>query len=232
MFKFPSQAYVHREFPLKDVIKVIQVGNHSSQETKNIAKIYVEYVFNERTTNLSFRSIKEIHVYRIELKDYNVPEGLILALDKKDRFQTLFAFYHDGMELDCTGPKTNDGKKVKYANSEWRKAGDDVELPHADSLDELYCFIYGSFNDYKPFKGEELGDYIKRNNELKKLDYQISKTQSAIMYEKQSKKRLEYNHNLNQYKERRELLLNQRRLENAKIEESIQRSLTGEPAED
>ena len=40
-----------------------------------------------------------------------------------------------------------------------------------------------------------------------KLDFQISKTQLAIAYETQSKKKFEYNARLKQYKEEREKLL-------------------------
>lgn len=235
MFKLPSQAYIHKEVPLRSVWSAISADKALKERSKNVQKVYIEYVFSQRTTNLSSNLIKEIHFYRIELSDFNVPEDLILALDKKDKAQVVFVLIHDDMELNRTAPKRiNDAEvgKTKYASSEWRKTVDDVELPNADSLDEFYLFIYGSFNPYKPFRGELLEDYIKRSNELKKLDYQIGKTEKAIQFEKQSKKRLEYNHNLNAYKERREYLLDQRRIENGKIEDAIRGLVPGEHRED
>lgn len=49
--------------------------------------------------------------------------------------------------------------------------------------------------------------YVKRNNQLTKLDFQIDKTEKAIRYEVQSKKRFEYNARLKEYKEERKQLL-------------------------
>ena len=63
------------------------------------------------------------------------------------------------------------------------------------------------FLKYPPFELESAEDYVKRYNQLVKLDFQISKTQSAIAYETQSKKKFEYNARLKQYKEEREKLL-------------------------
>ena len=231
MFKLPSQTYVHREYPLKDVYRAIGADKKLIESSKNIRKVYVEHVFNPKTTNLSSKTVKEIHFYKIELSDYHVPEDFVYALDKKDRFQAVFVLTCEDLEKNMTSPKRiNDEAigKTKYISSEWRKIGDDVELPNADTLDELYCFLYGSFNEYKPFKGEALEDYIKRSNELRKLDYQIDRTEKAIQFERQDKKRIEYNHNLKQYKERKEELLSQRRIENAKIISAIEGLVAGE----
>lgn len=233
MFQLPSNARVHREFPLKAVLKNIQADKKAAEDAKNVDKVFVEYVFNEKTTNMKVKRIKEIHIYRIELMDYRVPELFIYQLDKKEAFQVVFILTCDGMEIDLTSPKGLDNTtSMKYATSQWRKEGDEVKLPNTDSLDEFYCFLYGSISDYKPFKGEELEDYIHRSNELKKLDYQISKTEKAIQFERQTKKRLEYNHNLNEYKRRKEELLDPRRLENGKIIESVKGYLAGEHQED
>ena len=56
--------------------------------------------------------------------------------------------------------------------------------------------------------GDDLHKEVKQGAKLKnKLDFQISKTESAIAYETQSKKRFEYNARLKQYREEREKLL-------------------------
>lgn len=234
MFILPSKAYVHREYPLKDVYKAIGADQKLIEASKNIKKIYIEYVFNLKNTNLEAKSVKEIHFYKIELSDFHVPEDFILALDKKDKFQVVFIITCENLEKDMTAPKRINGEEVtkaKYIQSDWMKIEDDVEIPPADTLDELYCFLYGAFNEYKPFKGELLENYITRSNELRKLDYQISKTTMAIQNERQSKKRIEYNHNLNEYKERKSYLLNQRRMENAEIISAIEGFVSGEHKE-
>lgn len=234
MFILPSKAYVHREYPLKDVYKAIGADKKLIEASKNIKKIFVEYVFNQKNTNLESRSVKEIHFYKIELSDFHVPEDFILALDKKDKFQAVFIITCEDLEKDMTAPKRINGEEVaktKYVQSEWMKIGDDVEMPPVDTLDELYCFLYGAFNEYKPFKGEILENYIARSNELRKLDYQISKMEMAIQNERQSKKRLEYNHNLNEYRERKSYLLDSRRINNERFIETIEGFVSGEHKE-
>lgn len=231
MFKLPSQTYVHREVPLKDVWSAIGADKTLKEKTKNVEKVYIENVFSQRTTNLSAKQVKEIHFYRIELSDFAIPEDFLLALDRKDKAQVVFVLIHDDMELNRTAPKKimdQEVGKTKYVSSEWRKQRDNVEIPNASSLDEFYLFLYGSFCPYPPFKGESLDEYIQRSNELKKLDYQISKTEKAIQSEKQSKLRLEYNHSLNEYTQRKEDLLNERGIENAKIKDAIHGYFAGE----
>ena len=83
MFILPSKAYVHREYPLKDVYKAIGADKKLIEASRNIKKIYIEYVFSLKNTNLEAKSVKEIHFYKIELSDFHVPEDFILALDKK-----------------------------------------------------------------------------------------------------------------------------------------------------
>lgn len=42
MFILPSKAYVHREYPLKDVYKAIGADKKLIESSKNIKKIYIE----------------------------------------------------------------------------------------------------------------------------------------------------------------------------------------------
>ena len=224
MFKLPSAAYFHKEYPLVSVFRAIEANKDLKDRSKNIKYLYVDYVLNTKTTNLHADSVKEIYFYRIELANFEIPWDFLLALDKKTKFQVIYVLTCQDMEFNTTSPKIKDISnvgKTKYVSSEWRKASDDIELPNVNSLDELYCFIFGSFNKYKPFKNENIEEYIQRNNQLRKLDYQISQTEKAIQYEVQSKKRLEYNHRVNEYKKMRSELLDERRIENGKLEKTI-----------
>ena len=47
-------------------------------------------------------------------------------------------------------------------------------------------------------------------NQLAKLDFQIGKTESAIAFSTQSKKKFEYNARLKEYKEEREKLIKEK----------------------
>lgn len=115
------------------------------------------------------------------------------------------------MELILTLPKTKeriDYNKDKYLSSGWNKDKDDIELPPtSNSLDDLYCFVFGTFNKYKPFKNENLDEYVLKLKRLIELDNSIEKINKLIKNEVQPKKRLLYNHQRNQYyKEKSKLL--------------------------
>ena len=71
----------------------------------------------------------------------------------------------------------------------------------------MYKFILSKFLTYPPFEIETVDEYVKRHNQLAKLDFQFGKTESAIAHESQSKKRFEYNARLKEYKQERENLL-------------------------
>ena len=68
----------------------------------------------------------------------------------------------------------------------------------------FFCIFHDAYRQWF-FLPERIGWF--RYNQLVKLDFQISKTQSAIAWESQSKKRFEYNARLKKYKEERENLL-------------------------
>jgi hypothetical protein len=96
--------------------------------------------------------------------------------------------------------------KGKYYQTNWENE-EDMDVPLINKVPELYKHILSKFLKYPPFEHECVEEYLKRYNQLVKLDFQISKTQSAITYETQSKKKFEYNARLKQYKEEREKLL-------------------------
>lgn len=211
MFKLPSNTTIHKEFSVKSILNEIENDKETKQESRNIDHFFVENILNSKITGLKSISIKEIYFYRIELKDYSIPWNIIIRLDKKTKFQTIYNLKCNDMELILTLPKTKeriDYNQGKYLSSGWNKDKDDIELPSTpNSLDDLYCFVFGTFNKYKPFKNENLDEYVLRLKRLIEIDNSIEKINKLIKNEVQPKKRLLYNHQRNQYyKEKNKLL--------------------------
>lgn len=96
------------------------------------------------------------------------------------------------MELILTLPKAKeriDYNKDKYLSSGWNKDKDDIELPPTpNSLDDLYCFVFGTFNKYKPFKNENLDEYVLKLKRLIELDNSIEKINKHKKNEVQPKR--------------------------------------------
>ena len=151
------------------------------------------------------KTIKEVYVFEIVVNARIVPELFIKELDNSIKFHTLFNVRHEDYELSMLSYKLGNFKG-KYYQTNWENE-EDMDVPLINKVPELYKHILSKFLKYPPFETEAVEEYLKRYNQLVKLDYQISKTQSAIAYETQSKKKFEYNARLKQYKEEREKLL-------------------------
>ena len=151
------------------------------------------------------KTIKTVYVFEIIVKERIVPELFIKELDNSIKVHTLFNVRHEDYELSMLSYK-NGTFKGKYYQTNWENE-EDMDVPLIYKVPELYKYILSKFLTYPPFETEEVEDYLKRYNQLQKLDFQISKTQSAIAWESQSKKRFEYNARLKKYKEERENLL-------------------------
>ena len=146
-----------------------------------------------------------MYVFEIVVNARIVPELFIKELDNSIKFHTLFNVRHEDYELSMLSYKLGNFKG-KYYQTNWENE-EDMDVPLINKVPELYKYILSKFLKYPPFETESVEEYLKRYNQLVKLDYQISKTQSAIAYETQSKKKFEYNARLKQYKEEREKLL-------------------------
>ena len=99
-------------------------------------------------------------------------------------------------------------EKGKYHITNWETSRD-IDVPICNSVPEFYRFILSRFYKYPPFEAESVDVYGKRNSKLAKLDFQISKTQAAIAFSSQSKKKFEYNARLKEYIAEKEQLLSE-----------------------
>lgn len=151
------------------------------------------------------KSIKEIYVFEITVKERYVPETFIKELDNSIKLHTLFNVRHEDYELSMISYKLGT-QKGKYWQTNWEN-NDNRDVPLVNSVPEMYKYILSKFLTYPPFESETVEEYVKRYNQLAKLDFQISKTTSAIAHETQSKKKFEYNARLKEYREERERLL-------------------------
>ena len=81
-----------------------------------------------------------------------------------------------------------------------------VELPRINSVADAYKAILAYEIGIKAKESESPEEYISRVKAINKLEFQISKTDKAIQYETQPKKKFEYNERLRRYKKELDLL--------------------------
>jgi hypothetical protein len=80
-----------------------------------------------------------------------------------------------------------------------------------NNVKEIYKFILSQEIGIPARSNESPNDYNTRVKAINKLNFQISKTESAIVYESQPKKKFEYNDRLRRYKkELNELMITEK----------------------
>ena len=206
MFRFSSKTIVDRKFKLTDLYKQMNASKEAKKDGTLIESVVLKNVLSPTTLYCDAeKSIKEVYVFEIIVKERYVPETFIKELDKSIRLHTLFNIRHEDYEYSMLSYKMGT-QKGKYWHTNWENDAD-YEVPLVNSVPEMYKFILSKFLAYPPFESESVEEYVKRYNQLAKLDFQISKTESAIAYESQSKKRFEYNARLKEYRAERESLL-------------------------
>lgn len=206
MFSFSSKTLVNRQFKLADLFKQMGVSKDARKEATCIDKIVLTNVISPKTLNCEAdKTIKEIYVFEITVNVRFVPERFIKELDSSIKLHTLFNIRHNDYELSMLSYKLGNFKS-KYWQTNWEN-NEDIDVPLVDNVPDMYKFILSRFLKYPPFEAESVEEYIKRYNQLIKLDFQINSTTIAISKESQSKKKFEYNARLKQYMEERERLL-------------------------
>lgn len=206
MFEFSSKTRVDREFRLVDLFRQMKADKEVKKDAACIQKIVLKNVLSPTTLNCEAdKEIKEIYVFEITVNSRTVPELFIKELDKSIKLHTLFNVRDGEFELSMISYKTGSAKG-KYFATNW-ESEPDFPVPLVNSVPELYKYILSKFFKYPPFEAETVGEYLKRYNQLIKLDYQIRSTTIAIARENQSKRKFEYNARLKGYKEERERIL-------------------------
>lgn len=207
MFQFSSRTEVNKQFKISDLFKQMKASKEARKDATAIEKVVLKNVLSPNTLYCeSDKEIKEVYVFEITVSSRYVPEIFIKELDNSIKLHTLFNVRDGEYELSMISYKIGSAKG-KYFSTNW-EADDDYPVPPVNSVPELYKFILSKFLKYPPFETETVGEYIKRYNQLIKLDFQINSTTIAIGKESQSKRKFEYNARLKRYKEEREKLLN------------------------
>ena len=206
MFNFNSKTEVNKKFKISNLNKQIEASKECKEQEKMIESVTLKNIVSPKTINSEVdKEIKELYIFEIIMKERYIPEIFIRELDKSVKLMTLYLIKHEDYECGVIAYK-KDKYKDKFYETNWENRTN-YDIPPGSSVSQTYKFIFSKFLKYPPFKKETVDMYIKRSNQLAKLDYQISATEKACYKEDQSKKKFEYNVRLKKYKEEKANLL-------------------------
>lgn len=206
MFNFSTKTLVNKKFKFSDLNKQIEASKECKKEELFIEGVILKNIISPKTLNADVdKEIKEIYIIEIIMKERFIPEIFIRELDKNIKLATLFIIKHEDYKCGCIAYK-KERYKEKYYTTNWENRID-YDIPLGSSVSQTYKFILSKFLVYPFFDNETVDDYVKRNNQLIKLDIQIDKAKKAAYNETQSKNKFKYNAKVKEYIIQRDELL-------------------------
>ncbi len=209
MFNFSSKTYSGKEYKISDFLTQIKASKEVKDDSKKIKSIIFKNVINAQSINtVEDKEYKIIYVIQVVLKERIIPKLFIEELDKNIAFHTYFVFeYYDELSTMIAFKEIGSNVKIisKYYISDF-KLRQPIDIPMISSVKDMYKFILSYEIGIPTRDSETPGEYITRVKAINKLNFQISKTESGIVYETQPKKKFEYNERLRRYKKELEEL--------------------------
>ncbi len=208
MYSFSTKTLVNREYKLSDFLKQIHASKEVREDAKKIDKIIFQNIINAKTLNINDedKEYKEIYIIRLILNTQYTPQLFIEELDKNIKFHTYFVCEYDGA-ISTEMAFKEISTKVKISSKYYKHPYNNEEpmdLPMLDKISDVYKFLLNYETKVGLRKEESPLEYIERIKLISKLEFQISKTENAIRYESQPKKKFEYNERLREYKKQLE----------------------------
>jgi hypothetical protein len=203
MFNFSSKTIVNKEYKLSDFLTQIKASKEVRADAKKIKSIVFKNVISAETLNATFdKQYQNIYVIYLVLNERTVPKLFIEELDKNIEFHTYFIFEYNKETASMIAFKEI-GNKVKISSNYYISSFKEqqlVSIPMINSVKDMYTFILSHEIKILSREDESPSEYMTRVKAINRLNFQISKTEKAIIYETQPKKKFEYNERLRRYK--------------------------------
>ena len=202
MFAYPKQARVERVLPKNKLYANAQVSAALKRKfVERIDKIVWEYKLSPETINLpSKKSAPEIEVFTVHLRDEEIGEDVLRAIDNAIPFPIIFELvYETRIKTKAAFKRPSEADAAKwvtevYFESDWRASDEPrEELPTALDLGVLYEKIINSLMTVPKKDGEEIRAYVERLAEIQQKQKQAAKLESRIKKEKQFNRKVELN---------------------------------------
>jgi competence CoiA-like predicted nuclease len=203
MFNFSSKTIVNKEYKVSDFLTQIKASKEVRADAKKIKSIVFKNVISAETLNATFdKQYQNIYVIYLVLNERTVPKLFIEELDKNIAFHTYFVFEYNKETASMIAFKEI-GNKVKISSNYYISSFKEqqlVSIPMINSVKDMYTFILSHEIKILSREDESPSEYMRRVKAINRLNFQISKTEKAIIYETQPKKKFEYNERLRRYK--------------------------------
>lgn len=194
MYSLNSKTKVDKVFKVGDLLKRITQDKAVKQEAKNIESFTLEYVLNPDTIHIQGNEqCHEIYIFRIKLKEKQVPEIFIKEFDKLIELHTYFILEcrDEVKELGIYREIHENGiKRGMVYETPWQEEMTE-DMPYCHTLKDVYDSLFKTLIPLAPKEDETLEVFLERYEQVQKLQREIVTLTRKAQTEKQSRKKLD-----------------------------------------
>jgi|JI10StandDraft_1071094.scaffolds.fasta_scaffold15048_3 hypothetical protein len=213
IFILPNTAKVNRVIP-KNAFDTYTTAKQKKLFTDLIARITWTHKLSPDTINLEAKDIKEIQIFRIELKVKEEIQSVLDVIDKAIPYHIVFIIEHDGKIYLSTSTKHAHPTKEDNAVIDWTfktswfsPSKNTYRLHLKKSIDAVFhdfCFQLSGKSEISSMPFQDLIEHKRRIDTLEK---EIAKIKVRISNGKQFNRKVELNLRLKEAEDELQSLL-------------------------
>jgi len=215
LFKLPHTTIVNRVIP-KNAFDSYTTAKQKKLFTELIARITWTHKLSPDTINLEAKDIKEIQVFKIELKVKQEIQTVLDIIDKSIPYNIIFVVEHDTMIYISTSSKhphpiNEDNAVIDWTfRTDWLLPSQNkYTLQLKKSIDAIYHDFCVQLSEKYSMSNKTLKDLIAFNKEVDALVKEITKLKSEIAGCNQFKNKVDLNLKLKAKEEKLQSLLSE-----------------------
>lgn len=205
LFQYPEKAYFNRTIPKTKFYENASINKAIKDAfVSQIQQIVWAYKLSPETINLSAtKSLLEIQVFNIHLKEPDLNESVLLSIDKAIPHPIIFQLIYDQkLKVIATYKRPNDSDETKwvidqYYSSGWLTPEEQLQsrkpLPIALNISGLYEQMLKELMPIDAKDGENIREQSARLKDITQKQTEIKKLEADIAKEKQFNRKVEMN---------------------------------------
>jgi hypothetical protein len=215
-FAFPASTEFGRVLPKSKIYEYASPSPKVKELfVKQVEQIVWQHKLAPETLNISAtEQVPEIQIFRLTLKTPEISDDVLSCIDKAIPFPVLYEVCFENrfqVVAAYKRPNATDNSKwliSRYFASNWQPVDQQrLSLPIVLDLAALYKRLLGVLVNLPQRPNESTDDWIKRTEQLTKLNRDISRLQSKLHNEKQFNRKVALHTELKQLQAQQTSLL-------------------------
>lgn len=201
-FDYPRAAAFGRVIPKTKIYEHAKAGSKLKQLfVDQVEQIVWQYKLAPETINLTAtKSVSEIQIFKIRLRDKTLNEDVLRAIDRTIAFPIVFELAHEHRRKVIAAykrPSEADSSKAvisEYFSTDWESEDNPrIPLPSALNLGALYDRIFGVLIPGDIGTGEPIAKRVERMEAIRAKQREAERIKARLAKEKQFNKRVAIN---------------------------------------